>query len=174
VPRYIELVTWAAHAGLITTEQREHLVAQADSNPRAAIVVSRHARQLREAIYQIFAAVAHGETPPPQALRLIHRNYIVALRNGQLRPLDDRIDWWWPERGPLHQVLWQIARSAADLLLSGQLSRVRQCPGDNGQCGWLFIDSTKNATRRWCSMRTCGGQIKSQRQAARRRAARSG
>lgn len=174
VPGYIELVTWGVHAGLITAAQRRHLVAQAESNPRAARVISRQARQLREAIYETVAAVATGETPTSQALSVIQRDYIAALRHAQLRTSHDRILWWWPERGPLDHMLWPIARSATDLLLSAQLSRVRQCAGDDGQCGWLFIDATKNGTRRWCSMRTCGGQIKSQRQAARRRAARSG
>jgi predicted RNA-binding Zn ribbon-like protein len=50
-------------------------------------------------------------------------------------------------------MFWLLARSAAELLTSEQLSRVRVCASET--CGWLFIDTSKNRTRRWCSMSDC-------------------
>jgi len=48
------------------------------------------------------------------------------------------------------------------LLTSSQrLNQVRQCRGDN--CGWLFVDGSKNHSRRWCDMRDCGNRAKVRR-----------
>jgi predicted RNA-binding Zn ribbon-like protein len=172
-PNYRELVAWAAHARLVTPEQQHRLTAVAEADPEGAAGIHQDAQRLREAIYQAFAALAHGEPAPPAALAMIQDAYLQALRNAQLRPVPGGLDWRWADRGQLEQVMWPIARSAVDLALSGQLARIKQCPGDGGQCGWLFVDTSKNATRRWCSMDTCGSRVKSQRQAARLRAARA-
>ncbi|HVH24413.1 MAG TPA: ABATE domain-containing protein [Pseudonocardia sp.] len=172
LPGYPELVGWAEHAGLLTAGQRHRLTALAAADPVGAAAVLGAARRLREAIYQTFAAVARGEPAPPAALAEIQAAYLSALDSAELGPAPAGLDWRWPERGPLSQVLWPIARAAVELAVSGRLPRIRQCPGDDGQCGWLFLDTSKNATRRWCSMRTCGSRVKSRRQAARLRAAR--
>jgi predicted RNA-binding Zn ribbon-like protein len=66
-------------------------------------------------------------------------------------------------------VWWPVVRSAVELATAGPLERVKQCPAPEG-CGWLFLDTTKNRIRRWCSMDECGGQAKARRQTARRRA----
>lgn len=68
-------------------------------------------------------------------------------------------------------MVWPIAVSAVELALSEHLGRVRRCPGDDGRCGWLFVDLSKSGTRRWCSMRTCGSRLKSRRQVERLRLA---
>jgi predicted RNA-binding Zn ribbon-like protein len=169
---YPELVGWAERAELLTAGQRDRLTALAAADPTGAAEVLRSARRLREAIYQTFAAVARGEPAPPAALAEIKASYLAALDSAELGPVPSGLDWRWPEHGPLSQVLWPVARAAVGLAVSGQLARIKQCPGDDGQCGWLFLDTSKNATRRWCSMRTCGSRVKSRRQAARLRAAR--
>jgi len=172
-PGYPELVAWAANAELLAPGQQRRLTAAAEADPEGAAAVYQHARRLREAIYQTFTALAHGQPAPREALAMIEDAYLEALRNGHLRAVPAGLDWCWPDRGPLEQVLWPITRSAVDLAVSGRLARIKQCPGDEGQCGWLFIDTSKNATRRWCSMGTCGSRVKSQRQAARLRATRA-
>jgi predicted RNA-binding Zn ribbon-like protein len=57
----------------------------------------------------------------------------------------------------LAPVLW----SAGDLIVSPEVGRLRHCLND--QCGWLFMDDSKNGSRRWCSMRSCGNRAKAQR-----------
>src|ERR671930_579256 len=59
-------------------------------------------------------------------------------------------------------VLAPVVWSAAELLTSGPLERVRECPGDD-TCGWLFLDTSRNGSRRWCDMRTCGNRAKARR-----------
>lgn len=82
------------------------------------------------------------------------------------------MSWTWREDDEaLERVLWPVARSAVELAVSGRLDRVKQCPVPDGGCGWLFLDTTKNGIRRWCSMQGCGGRAKARRQYARRQAA---
>jgi predicted RNA-binding Zn ribbon-like protein len=172
-PTYQDLVAWAARARLLTPAQRHRLTAAAGADPEGAAAVLQDARRLREATYQAFSAIAQGLPAPPDALGAIQDAYLAALQTAQLGPVPAGLDWRWPkEDDRLERVVWPLARSAVDLAVSGQLARVKRCPGDDGQCGWLFLDTSKNATRRWCSMRTCGSRVKSRRQAARLRAAR--
>ena len=61
----------------------------------------------------------------------------------------------------LDAVLWHVARSAAELLTSGDLGRVRGCASE--ECGWVFLDTTRNRSRRWCDMKECGNREKARR-----------
>ncbi|MGH2615819.1 MAG: CGNR zinc finger domain-containing protein, partial [Thermomicrobiales bacterium] len=67
------------------------------------------------------------------------------------------------------RILWPVARSAVDLLMHGETSRMKECAEAAGGCSWLFYDTSKNASRRWCSMEGCGSSVKMQRYHARRR-----
>jgi predicted RNA-binding Zn ribbon-like protein len=66
----------------------------------------------------------------------------------------------------LAPVLW----SAADLVLAPATAPLRCCA--NPQCRWLFLDTSKGATRRWCAMSACGNRAKVRRHAQRQRARR--
>jgi len=92
------------------------------------------------------------------------------MTHGGLTPSGSRFEWGWPGAAPdLDRVAWWVARSAAELLTSPDLTFVRECASYD--CGWLFMDATKNRSRRWCDMRTCGKRAKSRRHYERRRAA---
>jgi predicted RNA-binding Zn ribbon-like protein len=79
--------------------------------------------------------------------------------------------WQWVEvPGGLDQILWPVSRSAADLLTSNLLERVRECADDRG-CGYLFIDTSRNRSRRWCSMESCGNRAKVRQHRERQRKA---
>jgi predicted RNA-binding Zn ribbon-like protein len=51
-----------------------------------------------------------------------------------------------------------VARSAAELLISPERACVRECASET--CTWLFVDTTKNHSRRWCDMNSCGNRYK--------------
>ncbi|RUT72451.1 zf-CGNR multi-domain protein [Flavobacterium cupreum] len=59
----------------------------------------------------------------------------------------------------LNDYLLPIIKSGYELFLSGQIHRIKEC----GHCGWLYLDNSKNNSRKWCSMETCGSQIKAKR-----------
>jgi predicted RNA-binding Zn ribbon-like protein len=76
--------------------------------------------------------------------------------HSKLEQLDTGIALGWEESDALDVMLWPITRSAVELLTSDELDRVKQC----GRCDWLFLDKSRNRSRRWCSMDACGNRIK--------------
>ncbi|MCK4470533.1 MAG: CGNR zinc finger domain-containing protein, partial [Anaerolineae bacterium] len=85
-----------------------------------------------------------------------------ALSRLEIRPSADRFEWAWVlGENDLDRMLWPIVRSAAELLTSGDLRKVRQCAREG--CDWLFVDASKNHSRRWCSMNMCGSRVKARR-----------
>jgi predicted RNA-binding Zn ribbon-like protein len=125
-------------------------------------VLSR-ALELREALYRIFRAAGKGKSPAEGDLAILNSELKASL--GRLRIGKDKggFQWHWKDDAlRLDNPLGPIARSAADLLTHGHaLEQVGQCHGDN--CGWLFVDLSKNHSRRWCDMRDCGNRAKVRR-----------
>lgn len=140
---YAAVLEWAREAGI----EASRLPAAAASRAHEEAIA------LRETLYAIFGAVARGEAPPEEALR--HLNDELARRPRQITA--GRGFVWVAD-----DVLAPIAWSAAELLTNGPLERVRECPGDD-TCGWLFLDTSRNGSRRWCDMQTCGNRAKARR-----------
>jgi predicted RNA-binding Zn ribbon-like protein len=119
------------------------------------------ARALREAIYRIFrAAVQHWEAAPDD-LEVLNRELSRARAHEALVADGRRVGYAWKSDGELDRLLWPVARSAAELLTGELLARVSQCGGDD--CHWLFLDTSKNRSRRWCDMADCGNRAKVRR-----------
>ena len=114
--------------------------------------------------------IPEGETIAGRSQRcgVILDDPLVSRTHARIVSTKEGFKWDWSEELALDRMLWFIARSAADLLTSGNLDRVRQC-GDE-ECGWLFIDTTKNRSRRWCDMTDCGNRAKARRHYSRLRA----
>lgn len=167
---YEDLMVWARQATILTPGEVAVLGASAREHGRAAVDALRKARALRESIYSIISSRAAGLPAPEAELRTLNRAVGQAMAHAGLVPAGPRFEWAWPDRAPyLDRVSWWVARSAAELLTSSDLTFVRECAGYN--CGRLFMDATKNRSRRWCDMRTCGNQAKSRRHHERHRAA---
>lgn len=167
---YDDLVSWSRHAGVLTDHEAQCLRREAADRPAEAAAVLDRAIALRETIYRIFAAIARQQTPPAPDIAAL--NVALAQVLGRLRVVSsgDAFEWQWI-RDPhaLDAMLWPVMRSAADLLTSADLRRVRQCARREG-CDWLFVDTSKNQSRRWCSMSTCGSRDKARRYYQRKRA----
>jgi predicted RNA-binding Zn ribbon-like protein len=105
---------------------------------------------------------------PPSELAPRPPSELAPRPPSELAPLGDSFAWEWHEAdGSLELPVWMIARSAAELLTSDSLGRVRECAGE--RCDWLFLDASRNRSRRWCDMAECGNRAKAQRSYARRR-----
>lgn len=173
---YDDLVGWAAHKGALSAEEGARLLAAAGMDPDGARLALTRAHALRDVVYRAFWAISQGESPAEEDLADIMREYADATAHGRLVDTGDGIDWRWPESGEvLARPLWPVARSAVDLLASGERHRIKVCPGPGRpplSCAWLFLDTTRNASRRWCSMSDCGAATKIRLQTERRRAAR--
>jgi predicted RNA-binding Zn ribbon-like protein len=143
-----DLVTWARRVDALPQPS-------APRNLDAALA-------LRAAIHAVFTAVATGDAPPPRQLRTLLAAHATAVAEGRLVP-GDPYTWEWKRQDPL----WPVAVAAVDLLRDpDRLARVKRC----AQCSWLFVDRSRNGSRRWCSMGECGAQVKMRRYRAARRA----
>jgi predicted RNA-binding Zn ribbon-like protein len=179
---YPDLVEWARHGGILGEAAAAALLRAAAARPAAARAAFQAAIDLREALYRLFAAIVDGTGPADADLEVLRGAAAAATGHGRLTPRAGGFDWTWDDPVPagssggvpaetLDRPWWPVAVSAVDLLMHGPLDRIKQCPADDG-CSWLFVDATKNRSRRWCSMEDCGSQSKSRRQTDRRRAAR--
>lgn len=168
---YADLVAWGTYVGILSEDEAAPLRAAAERHPAEAVEVFAYALALRETLYRAFSAAAQGKIPQQADLDALGRAYCDAMGHARLTPRDGQIGWSWAGRsGELGRVLWPVARSAVALLTSDEIRRVKECPGATGPCTWLFVDTSKNAVRRWCSMAEgCGGVAKARRRTARRR-----
>lgn len=165
---YAALVAWGETAQVLTPTQAHHLRHLNLSHPEVAARVFEQAIALREALYQIFSARAAQQPVPTSALTVLNQQLSQALPHLCLQPTPEGFDWQWQSTElTLEQVLWPVIHCAARVLTSPELRRVRECAAPD--CGWLFIDLSRNHSRRWCDMETCGNRIKAQRHYTRQR-----
>jgi predicted RNA-binding Zn ribbon-like protein len=164
---YPALVAWGGHAGAIDAGRGERLREAAAGDPAEAERVLGRAIRLREALYPLFSRAARGQPPGPDDLGVLQAELTLALPHLQVNwSPGGYVREWEQDSSALDQVLWAVAWSAAELVLHGPLDRIRECPGQ-GNCGWVFLDLSKNASRRWCDMRVCGNRAKARRHYAR-------
>lgn len=168
---YSDLLRWGRRAGALGEGEERRLLEEASLSPRKAAAAFGRALALREAVYRVFSALAHEGEPEAADLETLGVAYLDAMKHSRFVHKDQGFEWApIDEDDALDRPLWSVARSAADLLVSGDLGRIKECPGSD-DCGWLFYDSSKNASRRWCSMEGCGSRVKMRRMYARTRAA---
>src|SRR5918995_318858 len=139
---YPDLVTWSVRAGAVDRPTAAELVAAAERDPDAAETVYAEAIRLREALYEVFSAVAAGTTVPEAALATVNAAAAAAFAHARVEPDGPGYRWGWRSDPPaLDRMLWPVLRSTVDLLTSAELARVKECPG-LGDCGWLFLDTS--------------------------------
>lgn len=117
------------------------------------------ARELRESMYRVFAAVARMEEPVRRDLDALADGYAEAASRGRLQREHDVYTLATPGPRTFATLLGEVSASAVDLLTRGPLDRIGECPS----CRWLFLDTSRNGRRRWCSMATCGSRDKARR-----------
>lgn len=161
----LALLAWCGQAQDLSEEQFRGMLRSLVLDEAGADRFLRRARALRDALNRLFAAVASGAPPAGPDLDLL---------NGEMAELRrwERIVWSpdgfrveaAPPTGP-DALLAPILRAAFDLLTQGAPGRVRQCA--SSYCDWLFLDVSKNGSRRWCRMSVCGNREKGRRHHAR-------
>jgi predicted RNA-binding Zn ribbon-like protein len=165
---FAQLVAWAIQGGVLAPSLGHRLVEVAGSGDERAAASLRRAAQLREAIDLAFSRVAGGRPPSDEELSTINRILAEALPHLRLRAGKGRCRWeCLAPPDALDQMLWPVARSAAELLTSDRVDRVRECASDT--CAWLFLDRSRNGRRKWCDMASCGNRAKARRYYARHR-----
>jgi predicted RNA-binding Zn ribbon-like protein len=157
---YEQVLLWNAKVGLLTPERISLLsryAAEHRSESELALLKAKHAREI---LYQLFSSIGKHQTVDSHTLNAF--NEILAACFGKLK-VDITV------AGPsvnftgqtvsLDEPVCIIMKSAYDILTNEDFTRLKECPS----CGWLFIDRTKNAKRRWCDMKVCGSRDKAKR-----------
>jgi predicted RNA-binding Zn ribbon-like protein len=165
---YGDLVAWGVLVGLLSAEEGERLTGEAALRPGDAEAAYRDALKLRGALYDVFRAVAEDEAPASRNLEVLREYEREALSRGKLVQEGRSFRWEWKDGQDLAWMLWPIAHAAAGLLTSGNLNRLKLCAG----CYWIFLDASRNRSRRWCTMEVCGTDEKKRRYVAKRAARR--
>jgi len=159
---YPNLVSWSQHANILTENEAKDLLREAGLHPTDARIVLERAITTREALYRIFSAIANHCSPAAIDIGVLNAEMSIAMAQMRLKPASAPSPWTYTfEERELDQMLWPVIHSAAELLTSDKLDRVCECRGEN--CGWLFIDMSRNRSRRWCDMKDCGNRAKARR-----------
>jgi predicted RNA-binding Zn ribbon-like protein len=157
-----DVLSWAEQIGIAGPARAKVLRRVAKEHPRQAEAVHLRAKNLREALFRIFAAIAAHERPATADFELFNRELGEALSHLRILHEKDGFTWSFADEEDLASVLWPVLRSASDVLVKDDPARVRMCEAEDG-CGWLFYDETRSGTRRWCSMKDCGNRAKARR-----------
>lgn len=162
LPTYGQLARFFVQSGLVSHAEARRLELEATRHPDTAARTLQRAVEMREALYRMFSGLADGRAPRPSDLATLNALLPAALTHLRVSSNGGQLGWRWiGSARSLDRLLWPIARDAAVFLTSSDFSRLRACR--NPQCRWVFLDTTKNGTRRWCSMAVCGNRDKLRR-----------
>lgn len=155
---YEDWVAWSLEAEVVNRRTAGKLRSLARRHPRKAGEALNHATAVREAIYRL----ALGK-PAASDLERFNSELRIALAQRSVTAEGGGFAWTWTgiDRS-LDGLLWPVVHSAAELFCSDRRSRIGRCADDRG-CGWLFLDTSRNRSRRWCDMKDCGNRAKAQR-----------
>ena len=159
---YQDLVAWSRHAGTISTQEAGIISQRSKNRPSKQTKVLGKAIKLRETIYRVFSSLSEGRPAATEDLAAFNKFLSRTLKNSQIVRTKDGYNW--DSRGEMAKLDWilnPLIRSAADLLISDERKSVKKC-GDPA-CGWLFLDTSRNKSRRWCDMSDCGNRAKASR-----------
>ena len=167
-----DLLDWAHHAGVVDGDGQGRMAEAFAADSDGAARALRHALALRGSIFAIGTAIAHGTEPARGDLDRVKDAAQKAMASAALSLSDGRYRFDFGGAAPEAALTGPIALAALDLLANADFSRVKQCPGHGpgNDCQWLFLDVSKNNSRRWCDMATCGNRTKGKRHRARQAA----
>ena len=160
---YEDLLSCEKGIGLLHGEQAHRLASKAAAQPEQSAAAFTKALELREAIYRIFVAQTRGKSPADKDLAVLNSTLTRFTSGAQIIYHAGQFEWQWNfDDNRLEAPLQIIALSAVDLLTSENCQWVGQCADEVG-CGWLFVDTSKNHSRRWCDISDCGNRAKQRR-----------
>lgn len=151
-----DFLDWLEHAGIVSSGDRSRLGRRGDDGGK----LLERILDLREGLYRLLVPVARGASPAARDMAWL--SAIVARARGRqvLDWANERARWRTPvPPAPDFSLTDPLVIDAAELLTHGRLDRIRECDPEEG-CGWLFEDTSRNGSRRWCSMDTCGSAAK--------------
>lgn len=157
-----DLISWSQHVGILTEHDGQKLLYKAATSPSEAESVLNRAVTLRETLYRIFSSIIQDNDPAKKDLAIFNENLSKTMGHSRIVKADTGFSW--DSSGDKETLDWMlnpIIRSAADVLVSDELKRLKKCA--DPACGWLFWDNSRNQSKRWCAMKDCGNRAKARR-----------
>jgi predicted RNA-binding Zn ribbon-like protein len=164
---YGEWVAWLRQGDSQVSALAAALRAEAARNPVRATRALAEVIARRELVYRVFTAIARKQSPQASDLNDLHQARVEALEASEPAWERGHLVHRWKPGTDLLTPLHPIMLAACELLESSQVERLRQCA--NHPCGWLFLDQSKNGSRRWCSSAECGNATRVRRFRSRQR-----
>jgi predicted RNA-binding Zn ribbon-like protein len=166
---YSSLARFGAETGILAPQELDYFCKRVSLMPGEAEAALLRARNLRDALYEIFSAAMNKQPAPQSSMDVLNENLhdaalhlrLIQRETGETKPVETGASFEWrfdDLTSSFHAILWPIARAGADLLASSQVALVRACSSPT--CQWFFLDTSKNHHRRWCSMQSCGNRAK--------------
>jgi predicted RNA-binding Zn ribbon-like protein len=160
IDNFAKLVGWTRQVGLIDDESAERLVRRSSS--KRATVAHCEAIEVRRVLLRAFGAIIDGTSPHNSDIATLNALLKEVRGKQDFVALSGKFDWVWTSPLDARTPILRVALAAGDLLELADLTRLKQCPGPDG-CGWLFLDESRNRSRKWCSMEYCGSFAKARR-----------
>lgn len=162
---YGDLVRWACEVGFLSQNHGDALLALDRDHPPAAERMRQRAIRLRGALYEALIAASEDRDPSAAAQRTLNAELRRAAPNMRLAWEEGGVTVGWTSEIKLDRPLGCIVQSGIELLRSDERHLIRSCDGVD--CAWVFLDHTRNHSRRWCDMKMCGNRVKARRYYAR-------
>lgn len=157
---YADVIRFTEQCGLISTAEGRKLLRNVPENKTAKVLAA--VRELREATAEVLYAAVDRRSLPVPAVKRLDECFTAANQHRELRWDGEKLQWMLPQSSSLPEVpLWLLSLSTAELVTSDRMHLLREC--GNAECRWLFLDTSKNHTRRWCDMKICGNRMKARR-----------
>lgn len=157
---YGEFMKWSGRVELLPRERIKKLSGYADANPKEAGRTLEEIKQVRELMYRIFSAIAAEAPVGDSELDTFNTRLAESISKLQFVSGGDELQLSWKTGEPdLNEPLWRVMKSAFDILTEEPAGRIKECEA----CGWIFLDQSKNKSRRWCNMQTCGSAHKAKK-----------
>lgn len=162
LPAYAELLRFCRQAGVLTHAEAARLNAVPAAAQKSAL---REAIELRELLARVCYGWLEEKSPAAEDRRALRHWAARCMQHRELRWRSGRLAWeWTPFHGEAETPVLLLAQAAVDLLTAGEPPRLHACA--SGTCRWLFLDTSRNGTRRWCDMKICGNREKARRYSA--------
>lgn len=166
---YDMLIAWGIGAGAVAPAEAGPLLNAAGADPAAADHELQRVRELRSALHVVMQRLTQGQTAPETALTVLNDARVEGQVHSEIAQDAGGFAVRFGPEVSLALPLWRLADAATQLLTSGSWTRVRECPGED--CGWFFLDTTKNGSRRWCDSADCGNRARVRAHSERKRQA---
>lgn len=157
---YTDLLTLCARTETMPAKRLDTLKNFAKSNPQEANETLEEIIKYRELLYQLFTKVAAAKPIGREVLNQF--NVLLSKSLSKIRLVADGVEvekGWNESKINLKEPVWRIIKSGYDILMEQPQERIKECEA----CGWLFLDQSKNRSRRWCNMQTCGSAYKAKK-----------